>query len=229
MIFIFQITIEPDSDVDSDISELNTTTRIDNNIATSKSMTNTQSKKCKIDTIEQQIDSSSDEFTENFDEIDMTDASSYVKDNNKMDKADVKQNVLTLIDSKSSRVADDEDKFGTMVSSKLLLMSPLQRLISQKIISEILLKGQLGMLKNSLSPVLVSGYMKSISNGATNVISTEHLLYNSENDNNDDDSDPLMFQAKHEDNRQTNFEMLEEVKHEMSWSDDDQNGECIDS
>lgn len=51
------------------------------------------------------------------------------------------------IEFKKANVRNNEDKFGAMVSSKLLLMSPLQRLLSKKIISEIMFKGQLGMLK----------------------------------------------------------------------------------
>jgi len=124
----------------------------------------------------------------------------------------------TSIVSETSKVPGDDDKFGAMVSSKLLLMTPLQRLLFQKIISEILLKGQLNMLKSSLSPVLVTGYMKNSSNGVSNTsVSNEHL-----SSNEDDDNDPLMFQIKQEDFSDTNFQTLEIIKDEFSWSDDNE-------
>lgn len=122
-------------------------------------------------------------------------------------------------------VQDSADKFGAMVSSKLLLMSSLQRLMSQKIISEILLKGQLGMLKPSMSPVVVSGYMKNISSGRTktkNVVTVDCL--SPTYDEYEDESggcDPLMSQVKRENIRNTHSDNMEFVKNEVVWSDDD--------
>lgn len=113
--------------------------------------------------------------------------------------------------------SDNEDKFGAMVSSKLVLMSPLQRLISQKIISEILLRGQLGILKSSLSPVLVNGYMKNALNVVANTVesnfaSTDCLSSMSDDQNDsEDDCDPLMCKV----------EPQNAVKSECCWSDDE--------
>lgn len=227
MTLIFQITIEPDSDNESDLSEQNTTMDGDR-----KATINTEmkpiSKKIKFDRFEQETNNASS------DDFDITDTKPHIEDPN--DKSNEQLNPLNLqtsIGLEDLKLPNDDDKFGAMVSSKLLLMSPLQRLMSQKIISEILLNGQLGMLKSSLSPVLVPGYMKNISNGATNTshVASEHLTYydSDDDDANDDDhnidedddgSDPLTFQVKQE-SRETDFETYGIVKDEISWSDDE--------
>lgn len=209
---MLQITIEPESDTESHTSEENTKMRSD-----SKTRTKSSSKKLKLDEGHHETNASNGEFNENFDEIDVNDPKTHTEEQS--DKLDVGVEThqlpsrLTSIDSETSKAPNDKDKFGAMVSSKLLLMSPLQRLLSQKIISEILLKGQFGMLKSSLCPVVVNGYMKNISNSATN---TTNLL--SSAPSTDGDSDPLMFQVKQEINTDdTDYEPL--VKEEVSWSD----------
>lgn len=108
---------------------------------------------------------------------------------------------VNKLTDKSHSVSDNEDKFGAMVTSKLQLMSPLQRLISQKIISEILLRGQLGMLKSSLCPVIVAGYMKSTINNGMMTNDFVSTMCSDSNDKDtgssvDGDSDPLMFQQQ---------------------------------
>lgn len=219
MLPIFQVTIEPDSDNESEISEQNATINSDR-IATINKETKALRKKIKLDTFEQETNSSSDEF-------DMTDTKSLIVEPSVKYVEQI--SLKTSSDFQNSKIPSDEDKFGAMVSSKLLLMSPLQRLMSQKVISEILLKGQLGMLKSSLSPVLVTGYMKNISNGATNstnVITSEQLSYYNGDDNSDDavdeddGSDPLMFQKFEVKQEESTFGI---VKNEISWSDDDGN------
>lgn len=158
---------------------------------------------------ERERKASSDEFNDQFD--DMTDSPTTIEEH-----GDRVQTNHFSIECENETVvpADIDDKFGAMVSSKLLLMSPLQRLMSQKIISEILLKGQLGMLKRSLSPVLVAEYMENKSNTSTNCSASSR-------DDDSDDCDPLMCQVKAERMRDTNFETFEFVKDEMAWSDDD--------
>lgn len=142
----------------------------------------------------------------------------------------VQVNQLPIIDSVHTSTADNEDTFGAMVSSKLQLMSPVQRLMSQKIISEILLKGQLGLLKSSLSPVLVAGYMRcksvGVTKSTTNVVPSSECCDDDSYDRNDrdnasDDCDPLMFQVKKSKIRGTKSESFDFVKDEIVWSDDD--------
>lgn len=160
----------------------------------------------------------------------MTDPQSYLEESSDS----VQGNRIPIIDSENANTVDSEDTFGAMVSSKLQLMSPLQRLMAQKIISEILLKGQLGMLKSSLSPVLVAGYMRGKSVGVTkrttNVIASSDCFlpmcdddsnYSNDIDNASEDCDPLMFQVKKSKIRGTKSECFDFVKDEIVSSDDD--------
>lgn len=227
---IFQITIEPDSDIESDVCEPKATIIESDNFVRMKAKATKSAKKKnrKTSRCERERQASSDEFNvDNFDDIEMTDSQTTMEEHN--DSIEVNH---FPIEAEKANVRDNEDKFGAMVSSKLLLMSPLQRLLSEKIISEILFKGQLGMLKRSLSPVLVADYIKNVTNGVTtttNEVPTDCSPSTNEGDNDkdddceDDDSDdcdPLRFQVKTI-NGGPNLETFEFVKDEIAWSDDD--------
>ncbi|KAG4078871.1 hypothetical protein HA402_007421 [Bradysia odoriphaga] len=201
-----EISLQPDSDIESDACEPKTT-------ADTKPPRKRIRKSIKCDDEE---GGTSDEFNFNFDDIDATYSPLAGEESLKPVEVSRSESVAT--------VSDNEDKFGAMVSSKLLLMSPLQRLMSEKIISEILLKGQLGMLKSSFSPVLVNGFMK---NGAdttgSNFASTDCLSpMGEDSDDKDsvDDCDPLM--PKVEQDREQNTKPFEFVKNECCWPEDDE-------
>lgn len=190
-----------------------------------KATKSAKKKNRKTSKCERERQASSDEFNVNFDDIDMTDSQTTMGEHN--DSMEV--NHFPIEDEKANNVRDNEDKFGAMVSSKLLLMSPLQRLMSERIISEILFKGQLGMLKRSLSPVLVADYLKNITNGVTTTTnevptdcspSTNDVDNDKDDDSEDDDCDPLRFQVKTI-NGSPNLETFEFVKDEIDWADDD--------
>lgn len=208
---IFQITTEPDSDIESDVCDSKATINESDNFLRMKVKTLAKTTKLsknknrKSNRCERGRQISSDEFNHNLDEVDMT-----------MEEHSVNMQANQFsIEPEKAHVSDNEDKFGAMVSSKLLLMSPLQRLMSEKIITEILFKGQLGMLKRSLSPVLVADYMKNISNKVTTIDGSN------DTDDDSDDCDPLMFQLKPEKISDSNLETFEFVKDEIAWSDDD--------
>lgn len=163
-------------------------------------------------------DYSANELNDNCDDmIGFRDDASEDDSNDKVTQFSMERNNTTPSDS--------DDKFGAMVSSKLLLMSPLQRLMSEKIINEILLKGQMGMLKSSLSPVVVTGYMKNASNGVTSDDCKVAMCGGSDDsgsDDTDDCGDPLMFPGRQETIRSTNIEQVDFVKNEICWTDDDE-------
>lgn len=203
----FQITVDPEFDIESDVCEPKAT-----------QTTKPPRKKIrKINSTKRQRNASSD----NFNEFDMTEYSQTSMEEH-CDYAQEKEVKIESVNN-ADDVPGNEQKFGAMVSSKLLLMSPLQRLMSQKIISEILLKGQLGMLKSSLSPVLVAGYMKNTANGELTDCSSLSMCDESQDkDNESNDCDPLMFQVSQENVRDTKLESFDFIKHEVAWSDDDQ-------
>ncbi len=211
MNFFFKITIQADSDIESDICE---PTAPKTNIKHKRQRSpkkKTVRKKIKRNEIETHT---SVQFTDNFNEIDQCSSPLVVLEE---DDSNSRVHQVNHFPDQESISSDNEDKFGAMVSSKLQLMSPLQRLISQKIISEILLRGQLGMLKSSFIPVIVPFYMKNTSNGLTNDFLPTVSGDSNENDDSseDEDSDPLMFQqVKRETNRDTILESVDFVKKE---------------
>lgn len=165
-----------ESEVESDICEPKA----------AKTARPSRKKSRKINSIERQSNASSDEHNDNVDGTVMTDSQTSEEH---CDNVRVTEFQIESV-SDADVPGNTEDKFGAMVSSKLLLMSPLQRLMAQKIISEILLQGQLGMLKSSLSPVLVAGYMKSTANEVITDCSSSSTMGDDSND-----CDPLMFQV----------------------------------
>ncbi|KAJ6640984.1 hypothetical protein Bhyg_05917 [Pseudolycoriella hygida] len=124
--------------------------------------------------------------------------------------------ISPMLTDDNTCVSKNEEEFGAMVSSKLSLMSPMQRLISQKIISEIVLKGQLNLLQSSSHPVVVSGYTK---NKFINPATDCSISLCDSDDTKDGDCDPLMFLEKQKMACDENVETFTEA--DGSWSDSD--------
>lgn len=211
-----QITIEPDSEFESDVCE-QTKSRL---VKIYKLPRQKRRKLNNQSDGQDPMNASSDDEFNDFNEIDMTDSQPASEEDSVP--------IIKELPSINGNTTDNEDTFGAMVSSKLLLMSPLQRLMAQKIITEILFTGQMGMLKSSF----VAGYMKNSSiaatkNTNTNVVSSSGCLPSMHDDDgdgdrvSDDNCDPLMLQVNPGKISVSKAGTFDFVNSEIAWSSDD--------